>query len=93
MSSHLLFALCERKVISEIPDRAGGHWRSHAGEIDCEQQRWDTETYNHWLQLIGKERDQPDEQLLSGLAVSPCCQVLVIVFSEPINLNMDIALY
>ena len=51
--------------------RAGGHWRSHAGDKEPEQQQWDMETYQHWLGTIENERDQPESGLISGLAVSP----------------------
>jgi len=51
--------------------RAGGHWRSHAGDKEPEQQQWDMETYQHWLGAIENERNQPESGLISGLAVSP----------------------
>jgi hypothetical protein len=59
-----------RKATSDIFYRAGGHWRSHALETDSEQQQWDIETYNQWLDVIEKERNNPNQKLLSGLAVS-----------------------
>jgi hypothetical protein len=55
---------------SDTLHMAGGHWRSHAPSSDPEQQRWDVETYKHWLQVIEKERLNSSQKLLSGLAVS-----------------------
>jgi hypothetical protein len=49
--------------------RAGAHWRSHATKTDLEQQQWDMETYNHWLDIIKTEHEQEGGVGLSGLAV------------------------
>lgn len=55
--------------VSNFSNRAGAHWRSHAGKADLEQQQWDTETYKHMLDVIEKEGSEPDPSSLSGLAV------------------------
>jgi D-amino-acid oxidase len=54
---------------SNLRDRAGAHWRSHAGKEDLEQQQWDTETYKHMLEVIKTEESEPGQGQLSGLAV------------------------
>ncbi|KAH9204904.1 hypothetical protein DL95DRAFT_471077 [Leptodontidium sp. 2 PMI_412] len=46
---------------------AGAHWRSQAPEADSEQQQWDMETYDHWLDVIEKERSHPGQKLLSTM--------------------------
>jgi D-amino-acid oxidase len=59
-----------RTFIFDTLHRAGAHWRSHAPASDPEQQRWDVETYKHWVDVIKKEQQNPSQKLLSGLAVS-----------------------
>jgi hypothetical protein len=84
-----------RKATSDIFYRAGGHWRSHALETDSEQRQWDMETYSQWLDVIDKERNDPDQKLLSGLAVSQnLCLVAFavtrLIFSNSIYCLADI---
>jgi D-amino-acid oxidase len=55
-------------LLANTSRRAGAHWRSHAAKADLEQQQWDMETYNHWLEII---RNEQGEIGLSGLAVRP----------------------
>jgi len=31
------------------------HWRTHAGPDDLQGQRFDKETYEHWLELVKQE--------------------------------------
>jgi D-amino-acid oxidase len=72
---------------TSIPDtfhRAGAHWRSHAPEADSEQQKWDMETYKHWLEVIETERQHPGQKLLSGLAVSPSLCFVTFVLTRRI---------
>ncbi|RPB02180.1 nucleotide-binding domain-containing protein [Choiromyces venosus 120613-1] len=33
------------------------HWRTHAGPDDLQGQRFDRETYEHWLELVKKDED------------------------------------
>jgi hypothetical protein len=49
--------------------RAGAQWRSHASADDKEQQRWDIETYNHWLSILASELNEPGTTVKSGLGV------------------------
>lgn len=49
-----------------ISSRAGAQWRTHAGIEDKEQQAWDIETYNQWMEDV--KADEAREE--SGLAVS-----------------------
>ena len=73
----------KRTSISDRLHRAGGHWRSHAPESDPEQQRWDVETYKHWLNVVKKEQQTPEsERLLSGLAVSHDAYILNPSFAD-----------
>ncbi|OCK80214.1 nucleotide-binding domain-containing protein, partial [Lepidopterella palustris CBS 459.81] len=57
------------KSIEYTSPWAGGHWRSHAGVADVEQQEWDTQTYQHWLNEIEREQNETSPRLLSGLAL------------------------
>lgn len=36
-------------------DRAGAHWRTHAGANDIELQEWDADTYRTWMELAREE--------------------------------------
>ncbi|OCL08140.1 FAD dependent oxidoreductase [Glonium stellatum] len=57
------------KSIEYTSPWAGGHWRSHAGIADAEQQEWDTQTYQHWLNEIKQEQNEAGLRILSGLAL------------------------
>jgi D-amino-acid oxidase len=70
-----------KHFISNKFHRAGAHWRSHAPETDSEQQKWDMETYKHWLEVIEAERQHPGRKLLSGLAVSQSLCFVTFVFT------------
>jgi len=50
------------------------HWRTHAGPDDLQGQRFDKETYEHWLELVKKEED-------AGLIVIPPSPHYLIYFS------------
>ena len=71
--------------------RGGAHWRSHAAEDDLEQQEWDIDTYNHWLEVIKQEGDEFNEESSSGLGVSletPRCYpmyLLIVLLLEPMS--------
>jgi hypothetical protein len=75
---------CARPVISDVCHRAGGHWRSHAAEADLEQLQWDMETYNHWLDVIEKERNHAGQTSLSRLGVSQSWCFVTFALTEMI---------
>ncbi|KAF2836840.1 nucleotide-binding domain-containing protein [Patellaria atrata CBS 101060] len=50
---------------------AGAQWRTHASEDDLRQQKWDIETYDHWMDLIARENKKSGEPTSSGLTLIP----------------------
>ncbi|KAF4313420.1 putative d-amino-acid oxidase protein [Botryosphaeria dothidea] len=55
------------KSIDYTSPWAGAQWRTHALNEDKEIQQWDIESYNVWLDWIGKEKSQAAFATNSGL--------------------------
>jgi hypothetical protein len=52
--------------------RAGAHWRSHATHGDCNEARWDRETFVRWKEIVAEEeaaKREGREVKESGLGV------------------------